>query len=421
MLLVQDYLLTHSLGQLAKEHGVYCGFAKEPYKWACNYDMIEARDDDPIAQECRGLILTTPDGKLFEPKEINGRRNFDHIVPGETRVMGMGFRRFFNEGQGSAAPVNFSDPFTQVQTKHDGTLISAHFDFHRSKWCASTRSVPEADLPLDNFGDFTFRTLFDKAFRETMGVEFVDYAENCLDQGTTYMFELTTPYNRIVCQYNDFRITLLGARDLRTMNEIDIHRGATWGGTPWSGYMCLPDLPRVKTYSLDTPANIIKWVAELNPLDEQGEGVVVVDKHFNRVKIKNPKHGLLSRTKDKLGSSIRNCLELALSGKEDDFISVLPPEIVQRVLECKEGVRLLIRKTDDAYGRIVEGLGAMTSQKDFALAVQSSGCWQTPLFKRHAGKVNSTREFIDQAKKDGEWSSGFLDTLLQLIDKQTIQ
>jgi len=409
-LLVQEFLETKSIGELAKTHGVYCHFAKNPYKWSCSYDQIEARDADLLAQECRGLVLTTPDYKSFasEAKEINGRPNYDHIVPGETKILAYPFKRFFNHGQGAAIEIDFEDRDTIVSEKRDGTLAIVGYDFHKHDWFVATRSVPEADLPLDNFGDYTFRSLFDRAFRETMKESFISYAARSMDPETTYCFELTTPYNKVVCVYNDFRITLLGARSLRTMEEIDIDR-------------ILPDLPRVKTYSLRTPADIIKWVGDLNPLDESGEGVVVrgklVNGSYERIKIKNPKHGLLSKAKDKLGSSMRNCLELALSGKEDDFVAVLPDEIVKKILDCKEGIRLLIKKTDEGYSRIVGSLGEQSSQKDFALAVQASGLWQPPMFKMRAGKVSGTREYIESCKKNGEWGSSFLDGLLELIEK----
>jgi hypothetical protein len=417
MLLVQEFLLHNSIGDLARQHGVYCSFAKDPYKWSCNYDMIEAHDGDPIVEECRGLVLTTPNHKSFasEAKIINGRPNYDHIVVGETAVMAFPFRRFYNHGQGAAANVNFDDPTTKVMSKVDGTMCCVYFDTHARAWCVATRSVPNADLPLDNFGDYTFRTLFDRAFKETMGEEFADYANEHLDKQTTYMFELTTPYNRIVCQYNDFRITLLGARDLRTLKEIDVLQTNGNEGE----WMDLRGLPRCKAYSLKTSTDIITWVATLNPLDEDGEGVVVLDKHFNRVKIKNPAHGLLSKAKDKLGSSMRNCLELALLGKEDDVVAVLPPEIVARIMECKEGVRKLIKETDAAYIDIIKSFEVdIPTQKDFALALKADGAWQAPLFKRFAGKINSTRDYIDSCKKDGTWSSSFLDMVLELIEKQ---
>src|ERR1700683_3105357 len=82
-LLVQEYLETHSFGDLIRDHGVYASFSKQGHKFSLNYDMIEAKDDDLLAQECRGLILSTETGIAidFQFREINGRLNHDHICP----------------------------------------------------------------------------------------------------------------------------------------------------------------------------------------------------------------------------------------------------------------------------------------------------------------------------------------------------
>lgn len=58
LLNVQNYLLTHSLADLARDHGVYGRFSTQnPLKLSLNYDQLEAKDNDVIACECRGLVL----------------------------------------------------------------------------------------------------------------------------------------------------------------------------------------------------------------------------------------------------------------------------------------------------------------------------------------------------------------------------
>src|SRR5271169_1119614 len=111
MLLVQKYLETHTFGDLARDHGVYASFSKSGHKFSLNYDQIEAKEADPLAQECRGLILSAH-GRAFDyqAKEINGRLNYDHISPGETHVLAYPMKRFFNHGQGSAATIDWADP-----------------------------------------------------------------------------------------------------------------------------------------------------------------------------------------------------------------------------------------------------------------------------------------------------------------------
>src|SRR6185312_1760736 len=98
MLLVQEYLKNHSLKQLQEDHGVYASFAKSGQQASFNYDQIEAKESDPLSQECRGLVLSAIDGQSFLPQaiEINGKLNYDHIVMGETKILALGMKRFFN-------------------------------------------------------------------------------------------------------------------------------------------------------------------------------------------------------------------------------------------------------------------------------------------------------------------------------------
>lgn len=100
------------------------------------------------------------------------------------------------------------------------SLTILYFDDVVKEWHVATRGVPEADLPIDGFGEHTFRTLFEHAVRDTTGREFKDFVRY-LDVQNTYIFELTTPMNRIVVEYKDYGITLLGARTRETGAEFD--------------------------------------------------------------------------------------------------------------------------------------------------------------------------------------------------------
>src|SRR5579885_1572432 len=212
MLLVQEYLKTHSFGDLAREHGVYASFSKSGHKFSLNYDQIEAKESDPLAQECRGLVLALADGSVISGvMGPDGKIDRSNVTPLDTVVLAYPMKRFFNHGQGSAANIDWSDPNLAVLEKLDGTLCIVYWDPFTNQWCVATRSVPEADLLMDN-GLFTFRTLFEKAVKETIGMEFNEFTKH-LSPIHTYCFELTTPYNRIVVEYKKCGITLLALRN----------------------------------------------------------------------------------------------------------------------------------------------------------------------------------------------------------------
>lgn len=423
MLLVQEYLKSKSFDQLSKEHGVYASFSKSGHKFSLNYDQIEAKESDPLSQQCRGLVLACHDGRNLSSEAVNvdGKLSYDNIIPGETTILAYPMNRFFNYGQGAAANVNWADPNLAVLEKLDGTLCILYFDTFTSQWCVATRSVPEADLLMDN-GIFTFRTLFEKALKDTSGRSFEDFT-NHLNKRITYCFELTTPYNRIVVNYPDCRVTLLAARlhydvddDLKAFEEISPKSLAT-GMKNYEPI--LSGVPIVGWHAYNSMQELVDWVSTLNPMEH--EGVVVVDSNFNRIKVKNAAYVAYNKLHDRLGSSERNCMEFILLEKDDDVKAFLPEEIVKNMETLKQGLQNALAKYDAVYELIqlnMNALGDGATQKDFALMVNNhKELWSSPFFQIRAGKASSMRDFIQKNRKDGTWADSFLDKVLELAKK----
>lgn len=434
MLLVQKYLENNSFGNLARDHGVYASFSKSGHKFSLNYDQIEAKESDPLAQECRGLVLSLEDGSpIFGQVGPDGKINRDGIEPGKTKILAYPMRRFFNAGQGACANVNWNDPNLSIMEKLDGTLIILYYDPFTHAWCAATRSVPEADLLMDN-GIYTFRTLFEKALKETCGLSFNDYTDK-LDRYITYCFELTTPLNRIVVKYEDYKVTLLAAR--QNIYIVDLSGSFNPETQQYSGgnesysldELDINDIdavdsfgvPKVKTYKYSSLEEIVNWVSTLNPSEH--EGVVVRDSNFNRIKIKNAAYVAFSKIRDVLSTSERNCMELILLEKEDDSIPFLPREIVDNLLKIKSGLQATIKLYDDVYLAMKAEADAINlgDKKTFALLVtQNKKIWQTPLFQIFSGKAKNMKDFIAKNRKDGTWGDSFLDKLLELSKITTV-
>jgi len=406
-LLVQEFLETNSFYDLQIKHGVYATFSKSGHKFSLNYDQIEAKENDPLAQECRGLILST--GKiLIGTIDENGKPNRANLIPGVTSIVAFPMKRFFNHGQGSAAQIDWSDPNLQVLEKLDGTLCILYHDVYLDEWCVATRSVPDADIMLDN-NLYTFRTLFEKALKETSDLSFQHYCMK-LNPTSTYCFELTTPLNRIVVKYEDYRLTLLSIRD----NVYDLKEN------PISNSVCnsLFGVPSVQSYSLSDINKIVDWVSSLNPLEH--EGVVVLDSNFNRIKVKNANYVAFNKARDILGSSERNCLELILSEKDDDVMASLPQEIVDNLLKIKSNVVKMFKDYDLQYQNLLLESNAINvgDKKTFAITLQSKkDLWQTPFFHMYAGKSKNMKDFIAKSRKEGTWTNSLLDNILDISKK----
>lgn len=117
-----------------------------------NYDQIEAKDADLIAQVCRGMVLSRKNGlPLVADQPMN-----------DLEVFAFPFCRFFNDGQGAAAQINMMDDSTEFLAKLDGTCIILYFDKHKNQWFPATRAVCEADVPMSaGFSTMTFHELVD--------------------------------------------------------------------------------------------------------------------------------------------------------------------------------------------------------------------------------------------------------------------
>jgi len=411
MLLVQEYLLNHSFGELAKNFGVYASFSASGHKWSLNYDQLESKETDPLAQECRGLILSTINATnlILHATIKNDKVCYDDIIPGETVVLACPFFRFFNFGMASAANIDFMDSETVIQTKYDGSLIIVYFDPFKNSWCIATRSSPDADILMDN-GIYTFRTLFEKAVLDKFECSFSDITGS-FNKNKTYCFELMTPYNRIVVDYKNNDVILLGVRDNSSLQEEE----------PWRHLSNEDDFHIVaKEYKFNKLEDIINYINSQDP--SEMEGVVVRDKYFNRVKIKSAAYVLAHKMKDHISSSPRNCLEAILLETDDDMVALLPNEVANNLLEMKEKVKKLIIDYDNYYQILLNCANAINKgdKKTFALMLvkNSTFLWTAPFFQMFDGKAFSMKDFISKNKKNGTWSNSFLDKILEILKSQ---
>ncbi len=408
MLLVQKYLETHSFADLIREHGVYPSFSKSGHKFSLNYDQIEAKETDPLAQECRGLVLAFMDGRSEAANTIvnaHGKMSYDHLTPGETQILAFPMRRFFNHGQGCAAVIDWNSLTLEILEKLDGTLCIVYFDPITQEWCVATRSVPEADIPLDN-GIFTFRTLFEKAAKDTSGLSWEDFIPN-LHAGFTYCFELTTPYNRIVVNYPESRVTLLSVRELASLKEIALDP------THSQIERLVGVVPVVASYPLGSLEETIELVSSRNPMAH--EGVVIRDGEA-RMKVKSPAYVAFNKIRDVV-SSERGIVELILCGKDDDVLEMLPEMIVQNMLKIKAGLQVAIKVYDATYAAYHSAAEMVKpgDKKTFAIMLtKNKELWHAPFFQMYDGKSAGMRDFIDKNKKDGSWGNSFLDKMLEI-------
>lgn len=349
MLKIQDFLRSgRSIDLLVEQYAIKCR-RHSKYSNLCqfNYSQLDSPKLDPIVRECRGVILD----------EANN-----------WKVVAYPYKRFFNHGEGGADLIDWAS--ARVFDKLDGTLCILYY--YKDEWHVATRGMPDASGEVSGLG-FTFADLFWKTWND-LGYSLPQATHRC------YMFELMTPYNRVVVQHKTCKLVLHGVRDRVSLWEVDpIPVAEVYKWEP------------VKTYSLSSWQDILAASQSLDPL--QSEGFIVLDGSFNRNKVKSPAYVAIAHLKD--GFSTRRLLEIVRMGESEEFLSVFP-EWTELFLGIKEKYDLLVAQAELVW----EQNKHLQSQKEFALAVKDLPFCGT-LFQLRAGKIKTVREGFQNATIQG--------------------
>lgn len=310
------------------------------------YDQLDSPRNHPIVMECRGIILDEND-------------NWD--------VVAYPFRRFFNSDEGHAADIDWGSAV--VQEKLDGSLVIM-FYYHDS-WHVATSGSADAG---GNVGITTriFRDYFWDTARKTLPSNWLEPAQT----DCCYMFELMGPDNRVVVYHPKEHLKLLGARHIKTLQELSAKEAANH----FNG------VEHVKEYPLNSIAEIVASFEELSPISH--EGYVVVDRFFNRIKIKNPAYVAIHHAKD--GLTTKAFVEIARQGEISEMIAHFP-EYKPMLEEAKIRFRSLVKELQDEYDSIKH----IKIQKEFAFAALRSRC-SGALFAYRAKKVDSISDYLRQ-------------------------
>lgn len=233
------------------------------HKFSLKYHQLDTKKTD-ATNECRGLVLTK-----------------------DFRVLSMPLIRFSNYSQHTAKTIDWDS--ARYFTKEDGSLIQYYFDEIINKWCVGTTGTAEA---IDNVScrdkikgtveryDFTLTDLFYRTCEE------LNISLEKLEKGFTYIFELATEYNMVINTYQTSTINLLAIRNISNYHEFSQEsldsQAKAIGCT------------RPKEYFFDTQEEMIDSLKNVKHGDDNFEGYVIVDKDFNRLKVKSNTYILYS-------------------------------------------------------------------------------------------------------------------------------
>ena len=349
-LAVQEFLRTGgTLAALAEQFAIKAvRHNSYPNLVLLKYSQIASDMSLRIVQECRGIILDEAD---------------------DWRVVSRGYSKFFNYGEPNAAEIDWSTAV--VQEKVDGSLCTAYE--YAGTWHVATTGNPDAGGRV-NDSAYTFAELF----WETLGIYLSEDWDTAPWESADwcYLFELTTPHNRVIVNHLTAGLTLLGVR-----NRVS----GQWVSA--SETVMARVVPVVREFPLRSFADILATFNGMDPLAQ--EGYVVVDALGSRVKVKHPGYVALHHMKD--GMTPKSMLEVVQRGEVPE-VTVHFPNLAEAFSQIKAEYDALASAIDAAYAPIKD----IETQKDFA-AQALAFPYSAALFDIRRGKAENGRDFLAKA------------------------
>lgn len=315
------------------------------------YDQIKSDFSLDIVKEARGIIFREKDFK----------------------VVCFPFIKFFNVEEPYADDINWEN--IQVQEKVDGSLIKVWADTSENGlpiWNISTNGTIDAFKAnlTENMSDYhNFGELF-------MSVFDADLLFN-LNKDYTYMFELVSPYNKVVVPYDKIDIYHIGTRNNITGEELNVDIG----------------VKKPKVYNLNSK-NEIKEAAEKLPFNE--EGYVVVDDNFKRVKIKSPAYVNAHHLVNNKMINLEKMLNLIIENEQDEFLAYFPEytEDFKKLSKLYNKYKEYLQEIENEVNRLKQ---TVETKKDFAQVLKSEFPMDTAVgFMLYDKKVKNWNEWLKQ-------------------------
>jgi T4 RnlA family RNA ligase len=345
---IQEFISNHSNWQELLSNAPYN--LKISYKnglYCFKYNQINSNFNNPIVCEARGLIL---DSKTFE-------------------VVCCPFFKFFNIDEPHAAKIDWENGIS-VSEKIDGSLIKLYY--WNDKWNVATNSgIDAADSNLSNNIIYkNFYELFMAALPST-------FSFDNLNKAYTYVFELVSPFNKVVISYNKPKLYLLMVRDNKTLKEINYN---------------FSDIEKPEIYFVRTEEDCRRLIQRLNDSNILTEGIVIKDSHNNRVKLKTAKYFDLHYMVNNHIMTLDRLIPIVRRNEVDELLSYFP-EYTEIVCEIQKNIGFMWDLLVDivALPQILKDRGL--SRKDFALHFRNYE-FKYLAFMVYDGKLGDLEEYL---------------------------
>ncbi len=241
---------------------------------------------NPLVQEARGIIIN-----------VN-----------TLEVVCFPFRKFGNHNEYYADGIDWES--ARVQEKVDGSIIKLWYNELTERWQFSTNGLINAErATVEGQASLTFGEVI------RMADNYGKIPFDTLSRDCTYIFELVSPYTKVIVDYGKTTLYHIGTRNAKSGLESDTDIG----------------IKKPESYPLRSLEECLEAAKALNQTsDEVGaEGYVVVDKDFNRVKVKSPDYLMQHRLRLSADASKKTCVMLVLGPKAElDIAMRLNPSLL---------------------------------------------------------------------------------------------
>jgi len=308
-----------------------------------SYSQIDSDFYNPIVKECRGIIL---EDITYKPV----------CVP---------FYKFGNYGEGYVDTIDWNT--ARVQEKVDGSLIKVWN--YNGEWHVSTNGTIDANdaIVLSDISPYkTFYDLFCEAAKNS------NFNIDSLDKNYTWMFELISPFNRVVVPYVDIEIRHIGTRNNNTLQELDIDIG----------------IMKPKSYGFTSLEECIHMASAL-PFSE--EGYVVVDKNWNRNKVKSPAYVAAHHLRNNGVVTKARVVEIFRNNENEEFLNYYP-EYTDIFKNVENAINTFFENMNSCI-TCAEQEKKFDNRKSFAEFAKNSKC-PPLLFNWLDGKIKTAQEWL---------------------------
>lgn len=330
------------------------------------YSQVDSDFSIPLVKEARGLILDADTNE----------------------IVSFPFTKFFNFGEANAAEIDWTT--ARCGEKIDGSLIKI-VNVGDNLLISTNGTILASKAPIAEqigcrysfFGDIVAEQL-DAVLEKSGWQKKLQEEGLCAlwEEGYTYMFELCSPWTRVVVPHKENKLYFLGKRNNETFEETYF--------TDDPVFSKIFDIPKVFPLK-----SIDECLAATKAMPWNEEGYVVVDSKFNRVKVKSPAYCAIHHMKGNGKLSYERGIDIVRSNEISEVVTYFP-EFKNHLDGLKEKLKQTLSFLDQAWANYLIMDSKLVSRKDKAIEIQR-------LFKSFSGigfalldhKINSPKEWLE--------------------------